>query len=264
MPRGLELIVAQATAPGTGASMAAVAGNSLVVRDARRAIHMLAAWQRRQAAGFTRIVSPLLHDAVVGYQMTGGAGVVLDVGMMSAPMALTAQDTMTVTGSGSATAGDIEQSCWLNYYEDLAGANAQLISFSDLDRRSTGMIYAPTNTLALGTAGGYSGEELITAEQDQLRANQMYALIGYTISGGDCAAVRWRSIDTSNLGVGGPGAQLIGGLQTTDFFYQLSVRTGMPCIPVFNAANKSTWFIDGVTDENGTDVTVISHMMLLR
>lgn len=264
MGKALELITAQATAPGTGAAMAAVAGNSLTIRDSRKPIRMIGLWHRRQAAGLTRITSPLMHDAVVGMGMTSPAGVSCLWGLQAMPQDVVAQDTLVMTATGSAAAGDIEQSSYLLYYDDLPGASANLITSTDFRRRASGQVYSPSNTLALGTAGGYSGEELINAEQDQLYANREYALVGYTISGGDCVSVRWRSTDTSNLGVGGPGASGLGGLTTADWFIRCAEWTGLPVIPVFNAANKSQWFVDGATDENGVDVTVSPILMLLK
>ena len=38
----------------------------------------------------------------------------------------------------------------------------------------------------------------------------------------------------------------------------------MPLIPVFNSANKDAILIDGVQDENGTDVTLTSLLAQLK
>jgi hypothetical protein len=50
---------------------------------------------------------------------------------------------------------------------------------------------------------------------------------------------------------------------TANWFERLSLATGLPCVPVFNAANKSALLIDGAQDENGTDVTVTSYFVEL-
>jgi hypothetical protein len=110
------------------------------------------------------------------------------------------------------------------------------------------------NTLALGTAGGYSGEEALNAETDLLKNNTDYALLGYLVDV-QCAAVRIRGADTGNLGVGGPGDRL-GRHYTSDWFVRLSMATGLPCIPVFNAANRAGILVDGVQNQGGADPTV--------
>lgn len=259
MGKALELISFQATAPGAGAAMAAVAGNSLTLRDSRAPIWLVAFWQRRQVSGFTRLTSPLLHDAVVGIQCTGPIGVSLS--LRNSLQRLFTQDAVTAFGSGSATAGDIEQSCFLAAYEDLPGVNANLIDESELIRRGE-EIYSWANTLALGTAGGYSGSEAVNTEQDQFKANQEYAIMGYEVSVA-AAAVRWVSSDFGNLGVGGPSGAASEGVITHNWFVDLSNRSGMPLIPVFNSSNKALTLVDGLTDENGVDAVITTTAVRL-
>ncbi len=263
MGRALELISFQATAPGAGAPFTAVAGNSLTLRDSRAPIWLVAFWQRRQVAGFSRLTSPLLHDAIVGIQCTGPAGVALH--LRNSIQRLFTQDQITAFGSGSATAGDIEQSSILVAYEDLPGVNANLIDESELMRRGE-EIYSWQNTLALGTTGGYSGAEAINVEQDQFKANMEYAILGYQASV-QAAAVRWVGSDFGNLGVGGPAG--IGGgigdmgVLNHDWFISLSRNTGMPLIPVFNSSNKALTLVDGLTDENGVDAVITTTAVRL-
>lgn len=252
MGRALELITVQATTPSAGASMSAVAGNSLTIRDTDKPVWMVAVWQRRQVAGFTRWTSPLLHDAVVGMQLTGPIGVTVQV--RAQLQRLHAQDTLIAFGSGSAVAGAIEQSSFLAYYEDLPGVSARLIDVTELNRRGE-ELYCWSNTLALGTGGGYSGAELINAEQDQLKANRDYAILGYNVRvAAHC--VRWVGSDFGNLGVGGPAGSGSEGLLTSKWFESLSELTGLPLIPVFNSANKGLTFIDGATDDTGVDLNM--------
>jgi hypothetical protein len=44
----------------------------------------------------------------------------------------------------------------------------------------------------------------------------------------------------------------------------MSRITGMPTIPIINAANKAATNIDGAQDENGVDVIVTSIFGLLK
>jgi hypothetical protein len=145
----------------------------------------------------------------------------------------------------------------LIYYADMPGISARLHTWDEVAPRVRHIV-AVENTLATGTAGGYSGEEAIDAEFDLLKANTDYALLGYLVDT-ECAAVRWRGSDVGNLGVGGPGEPAIRFI-TKDWFILLSQVFGLPLIPVFNAANKSGILIDAVQDEVGTDVTVTSFL----
>lgn len=250
--KALELITVQATAPGAGASFLAVTGNSLTVRDSRAPVHFVAAWQRSQADGFIRYTSPLLHDAVVGMQFANEAAAAY-YQFMGPWQPLYPQDAIVAFGAGSGTAGDIEQAFSLWAYDDLPGVDAYLIDDKELMARGE-EVYSFTNTISTGTAGGYSGSELISAEQDQLKANTDYAIVGASIAGSDAGAIRWVSVDWGNLGLGMPGKTAAEYLQ--DWFRRLSLRVGKPLIPVFNSSNKSNTFIDAVQDENGGDPVV--------
>lgn len=259
MGRAVELISFQATAPGAGAPFAAVAGNSLTLRDSRAPIWLAALWGTRQAAGFVRLTSPLLHDAVVGIQAAEPTGTALL--HRSSLQRLFTQDTITAFGSGSAVAGDIENNSMLVYYEDLPGVNANLIDWAEALRRGE-ELYSWTNTIALGTAGGYSGSEAINAEQDQFKANMEYAILGFNVSV-PASTVRWVGSDFGNLGVGGPASTGSERTHNQNWFRDLSNDTDLPCIPVFNSSNKSLTLVDGMTDENGVDATLTTMALRL-
>lgn len=250
MGKALEVITVQATAPGAGAIMAAVAGNSLTIRDSKKPINILAWWQQRQAAGWSRITSPLMHDSNIGIQ--GGGPIGHSTLLRGFPVPIYGQDTLSMMGSGSAVAGDIEQTSILVAYDDVPGADAHLITAGELRKRIVDL-HSFQNTLATGVAGGYSGSELITAEADNLKANTEYAILGANVQVG-CSTIRWVGPDFSNLGVGMPGATA--DFRNQRYFLDLAESTGRPCIPVFSSANKSLTFLDAATDENGVDPIV--------
>ena len=177
------------------------------------------------------------------------------------PQKLFSQDTLTVAISGSATAGDIETGCYLNYYDDLPGADARLMKWSDIKDKIESIMIS-TNTLALGTAGGYSGSQAINATVDNWKANRDYALLGYQVTV-ECACIRWQGSDIANLGVGGPGHENFKEL-TGWWFRHLSEAFDLPLIPIFNAANKQSILISGAQDENGADPTVTSIFGLIK
>lgn len=258
MGKAFELIAGFVTAPSTTFTALTMAtGSSLTVRNAPLGseVRLMQCWSDQQVAGNIRIRSPKLHDNVQGIRLFSVASEVEPLFPMGSYEKLIPQDVLVIEMTGSATAADIESFVALMYYSDLPGTDARLITPEEAIRRMSHIVTVE-NTLALGTAGGFSGEEAINAEFDLLKANTDYALVGYLVSA-ECACVRWRGADTGNLGVGGPGNELRKSL-TAEWFITLSKAYQLPLIPVFNSANKGAVLLDGVQDENGTDTTVTS------
>lgn len=264
MGRALELICGQATAPSTTQTgLTMNAGNSLTVRNAplESAVMLLQVWCDVQSAGTFRIRSPKLHDNVQGIRFNTVASEVRPLMPMGMPQRLIPQDVLVAEITGSGTCGDIESAAMLIFYQNLPGTDGRFVDEAFLRQRARHIVTVE-NTLSLGTSGGYSGEEALNAEFDLLKANTDYALVGYHVDG-ECLAVRWRGADTGNLGVGGPGADLVKELTGT-WFMDLSRAYSQPFIPVFNSANRGGILIDGHQDENGTDVTVTSIFVELQ
>jgi hypothetical protein len=259
----LELLTGFVTAPGaTLTQLTMAAGNSNTIRNAAldSKIRLLTCWADNQAAGVLRVRSPRLHDNVQGIRMQVVASQPMPLLPPRYAQSLVAQDTLTLELSGSGTAGDIETACFLVAYENLPGVEARFITSEDLRSRGRDVVTVE-NTLSLGTAGGYSGEEAINAEFDLLKANTDYAIAGYIVSA-EAACVRYRGVDTGNLGIGGPANPDFPHF-TREFFIWLSEAADMPLIPVFNSANKAGLLIDGAQDENGTDITVSTILVEL-
>jgi len=261
----LQLLTGFVTAPDTTqTALTMAAGDSLTIRNAAidSPVRLLTAWVDCQIRGILRIRSPKLHDNVQGIRMDTIASEVQPLLPAGHTQRLYPQDTLTVDLSGSATAADIETACLLLYYPDLPGQAGRFITPEDAKSRMVNLI-GVENSLATGTAGGYSGEEAINADFDLMKANTDYALLGYTVSPvagqtvGECLAVRYRGVDTGNLGVGGPGTDSDRWL-TNRWFVWLSRQCGLPLIPVFNSANKAGILVDAAQDENGVDVLVTS------
>jgi hypothetical protein len=267
----MEVIAGLATAPDTTQTALTMnTGNSLTVRHATPDSHvrLLSAWVDVQLRGLLRIRSPKLRDNVQGLRF---ATIASEVQPLFDPMfheRMYPQDQLTVDLSGSATGGDIESAALLFYYPDLSGQAANLITPAQVKDRMIGL-FTVENSIATGTAGGWSGSEAINADFDLMRANTQYALLGYQVSPvagqtvGECLAVGWQGVDTGNLRVGGPGTDTDRWL-TNRWFVYLSERTGLPCIPVFNSANRAGITVDVHTDENGLDVLVTSIFAELK
>lgn len=258
MGRALEMVTANVTAavaaPNVSA-MAAVAGDTLTVRNATAgsAIKLLTTWAKSQNSGILRIRSPQMADNVQGIRLRHVAAQVDNLLPIAPYQSLTSQDLLTLEMSENAVAGDIGIASLLVYYEDLVGIEARLMMADDVMARVVDMV-AVENTITTVAGGGYTGAEAINAEFDLLRANTDYALVGYLVDT-LCGSVRWRSVDFGNLGVGGPG-HLNHKHVTSSWFLDLSRHTGLPTVPVFNSANRAGVLIDVAQDENAAAVVV--------
>lgn len=256
MGRGMEVITGFVTAPGaTLTALTMAAGNSLTIRSAKEGskIWLVTCWADVQATGILQITSPRLHDASRGIRFATVASEPLPLLPLEQMQPLFSTDTLVASLSGSATAGDIETASLLVWYDDLQGVEGRFISPDDFAKRRVNT-FTTENTISTGTAGGYSGEEAVTAEADFWKANTDYALLGAQCNI-ECATIRVRGSDTGNLGVGIPGSETQKHV-TANWFCRLSKASGMPLIPVFNSNNRSGILLDVAQDENGADPIV--------
>lgn len=257
----METILTQATAPGaSGINFAAVTGNSLQVRDSGTAL-IIDQFHVRQASGFFRLTSPLMHDAIVGITRQCQVGRTWSSNMVM--QVLTPQDTLVAAGSGSAVAGDIEQSAYTIYYEDLAGIDSRFLSAKDVMSRAED-IYSFNVSLAPGVVGGWSGTTLFTSAVDQLKANRDYAIIG--IEERQSATVNTAfgltSPDWGNLRIAVPASLEVE--LVSNYYLMMSNKLGISCVPVFNASQKSSLFVDVAANENGVPTVISINAVLLR
>lgn len=252
----IETIAGYATAPSTTiTSLTAAAGNSFTIRSFadNASAYLAQAWSESQADGVLRIISPRLHDNVNGiylYTDTDNPRPLIRPGKM---IPLISQDTLVPAISGSATSGDIEVGVLQIYYEDIKGASARLIDAESLNQRAVTTM-AMSCTLSATSSGAWSGAQSIVADQDQLKANTDYAIIGYSCEE-QVAAFRIYGQDTGNLGIGAPGI-VDDKDYTSRYFIELSRELGMPAIPIINAANKDNTNIDFISNEDAATPTI--------
>lgn len=262
--KAMEIIAGFSTGDTTAlTALTAATGNSFTIRAApfESKVHLLTLWGYFQAAGQLQIRSPRMHDNVRGlrYSLPATDGMILLDPRFKVP--LVPQDTLVIEADGGAAAGDIAAVCAINYYEDLGGSAARLVDAEYVALHAKSVVTVE-NTITMGTAGNWGGEEALNIESDLLKANTDYALVGYT-NAVACIALRWRGADTGNYGVGGPG-HITSKHLTSRWFEYLSERSGLPCIPVFNSANKAGILVDGFQDETGNDAIVTSIFVELE
>jgi hypothetical protein len=206
----------------------------------------------------------LLHDAQVGITQESVANAVAlnqVETMFEVPQPLTPQDNLSVTGTGSAVAGDIETGYFHVLYEGLAGVAAKLIDWQELQSRGIEW-YCPRVTVTPTAAGGYTGSIGIASLEDQFKANQEYAIIGcnYDATFAGVAGIRFVSPDFGNLGIVCP--RTINQSYSARYFIKLSKVTGMPCIPVINASQKDSIFLSALGNENAAVAATLNVVMI--
>jgi hypothetical protein len=257
-----ETVLGNVTAPGaTVTATAPAAGNSFTVRSFTQQgnpppkAHLVTAWLKTQGVnpGILRIRSPRLHDNVQGIRLRVPSGTpfpLLPLGWGDDQI-LESQDTLAIEVAGSATAGQIEAALAHLFYEDLPGVSARLIDPNALRFAARNQV---GNEVALNptAGGGWTGQRAINFSFDTLKANKDYALVGITADVLS-AAIRVQSADTGNLGVAVPGG-ITNPWLTASWFIFLSQMSGVPMIPVFNAANKGSILVDCAQDQAATAV----------
>lgn len=252
----LETVSGIATAPGsTITGLTVAAGQSFTVRNTNPNvdIRLLTAWANNNAAGVYRIRSPRMHDAVQGIRTQVQPAFPLPAVPRRALQKLFAQDNLTVELSGSSTSGQIETGFLMIYYQDLPGVAARLIGTQELDARTANELAVEVD-ITPGAGGNWTGASALNKSFDNLKANVDYAILGATFSAA-VGAVAITGPDTGNLNIGIPGLYQ-DPIIAMEWFVQLARQTGIPCIPVVNAANKAGTTIYAAATQAGTAVNV--------
>lgn len=258
----VEIISAQATAPGSSASFTAVSGDSLEIRAEARNVVLLGMWavQQESSAGYRRVLSPRLHDNVNGIQMLTRGSLALDELRFPAVQQLHPQDILSVDGSGSSAAGDIESVSLLIGYENLLGADGKYIDADQVDSAGEELL-SVRMALSLGTTGGYSGSESISNDQDSLKRNEWYAILGCWQDTNIVNSIGFTAPEWGNLRIGMPAG--LDSARYGTWFYDRSRDLGVNMIPVFNASNAGRVTVDALTNENGGTPNVLVNLVRL-
>jgi hypothetical protein len=243
--------VAIAAGP-TLTTVPAGAGSTFTVRNAalNSGVSLVDVWSKSAAVGQVRLTSPNLVPVTNGIRIqipTGLADFLLprDINQELIP-----QDNILVQALG--TAANINGVALQSYYENLPGGAMTLKNPGDIAGNTDFVFGWPTAAAASATTGA-QGSTLITTTVDSSTANTWYAVLGYQVDT-TCLAVGISGVDTSQLFVGGPGDTT--GYRTNSYFADLSMETGMPCIPLFNSANKGSTNIVVVDNAASTAVNV--------
>lgn len=248
----LNVITGRVTNPGaTVTALTANTGDAFTVKsfpfgsDAR----IIAAWAQTATAGVFRIRSPRLHDVNQGIRLrtcTTAARPLIPWYETDQP--LIPQDNLTVEGSGGGAETDVFS--FLVYYANLTGINAHLISPQEAMARCVNIAGMEVSITTSATAGQYGGSTNLNATFDNWKRNADYAILGVLSDTAGCT-VGITGPDTGQTRVGLPmTTEPLVGFQ---FFMDVSNLSGLPLVPVINAANIGATQLDAAT--TGTSAT---------
>lgn len=250
---GAGLVVTHAfkqniTGGGAFENLAAGTGDSLSIanyRDNSRA-WILEAWGGNSAnACDFGLRSPRMHDNTRGLRMAyqfnptlSGADGDPDLLLPYAvKQPVYSSDNLTAEVNGTATNNVALD--YLVYYEDLPGLEQSLATWAEIERRIVNTLGIKVSATA-GAAGDYGSNRLLNQDDDRLKADTYYAILGAT-SQLPCGLLSIQGPDLSNFRVGLPlhwQSNLSAG-----WFVDLSLRYGIPAIPVIASNNKGNTII---------------------
>jgi len=220
------------TGAGNFIASANYAGDTNVVRNFAQTdkAFLLSFGRKGATAGTARIRSNLFHDDVQGIRVRALAADPTDHLLDQALNLLYSQDSPLIDGDG--TNAEVEQYWTATYYTNLPGAQARLHMPADVTPLIQ-LIVAQQVTITAVIPPNWASIAL-TSLYNTLKANRDYAVLGYQVDT-VLGAVALQGADTANFKVGGPGILDI--YKTRDYFVRTSIESGLPCIPVINAAN---------------------------
>lgn len=251
----IDTVSGSVTNPGATLTAWTVnSGDALTVRNfsAPAQAFIIDANFRGATAPTGRIRSPRLHDALQAIQLKQVAADGRSVWPRGTIQQVFPQDALQVHENGGAAEVDIGS--LLFFYQDLPGVDARLVSWQQIANRIQHLVTVEASFTSAATAGLYSATVAMNGgANDILIANRDYALLGYNTDT-DIGRVCIRGADSGNLRLSGPGTT--DKTMSSNWFRLLSDWTGLPCIPVFNAANKASILGDITHTATGTSVVV--------
>ena len=160
-------------------------------------------------------------------------------------------DTLTMTVTTTA-ADDILVS-WLTRYNALPGVSASFTTWEQvqsLKETDIGVYCAP---VASATPGAYGAARALSADDNRWTGGKYYAILGWTQQT-ICTTLAFSGQAWGNNKIGGPGGALT--LDTTNYFVDLYLETGIPCIPVFNGYDAAQVYMYAADGEASTSPKV--------
>ena len=197
------------------------------------------------------IRSPLLHDNVSGMRFSHQFNPTLS-GADGNPQLYLAPywrqpyhptDTLIVECLGTAAADvTVVQAVT---YDTPTMPGARLATWSEVNSRLRNIVGIRVSPAPPAATSTWGAAEAINADDDRLKANTDYALLGI-LTDLNFTALKITGPDTGNLGIPIPGHW--DSKISAQWFYEMSMRWNEPYIPIINSNNK------GVTNTAMADV----------
>jgi hypothetical protein len=205
--------------------------------------------------------SPRMHDNVNGIMWNPGDDLFYVPGGVQD---LVAQDNLNLFTGDLIGDGGYFGFHHLIYYEDLPSSMGNYATWDEI-KDKLGQVMTMNHTLTPASQIDYSAGEVITTNQDEFDALKNYAFLGFGKwdPSDQNTSFFLRGHNTGNLRIGLPfGLGNVFGPELP--FITLAKATGLPVIPIINAANKDNHFIDCYAGENVGDSYCLSYWARLE
>jgi len=164
-------------------------------------------------------------------------------------------DTLTVEVNG--TAADDVTLAQLLLYEGAQTPQAQMLSYQEVESlrvNTVGIRVSPAPAAATST---YGVAEAINADDDRLKANKRYAVLGLTTDlPFTCLAL--NGPDTANFRVVIPGYRDEN--ITSGWFMDIAKRLNKPCVPIIHSNNRANTLVR-LADVGGGTAPLVSLLL---
>ena len=215
-------------------------GDSLTVRnfkDTAAAYLQNVYLQGASAPRRFRLLSARLHDNVTGISFDALESPTEYLIPPELDQPLYAADTL-IAQMDAAASSDTVAALFISY-TDLPGISADLRSWAQIKSRIIDLKPVEVDVTSSATIGAWS-DTLLTTTENQLKADYEYAVLGVEGTAA-FAAVGVKGSATGNLRVCAPGASPT--LRLTDYFVYMSEANNQPMIPVFNANDRTAFYV---------------------
>lgn len=237
MPRVLRTVTGFFTAAGAGTNPATLSpgtsGTFAIDAFSSGRAYLESAWAKGAATDWVRFKSPRMHDANQGLRMFLGATLPANLLPTGSDVQLYSSDVPNVDIDATGATSSVVA---LTYgYDDLGPGGANLANWSEIRPRIIAISGTEVDNTS-GAIGAYGATVAIDSLFGNLKADNDYALLGYTTSAAvGCIAL--TGSDTGNFDIGMPGDP--DPRETRDYFIRQSLATGRPFIPVIKANNRA-------------------------
>lgn len=266
MGAGLEIVNAYVAAAATTnpQAMTPGAGQSFTVRASSPTgtVNLEGVWGNTTVISDIRIRSPRLHDDVQAIRATVQANDPRPSILEYFTQTLYSQDFLTVEDVPFVAPGAaaLQGAGLLVYYSDIPGVSANLRTWAEVAPNVVAWYSQRVLPVTGATAGDWGPGVAINSSYDVLKANTLYAILGYEIQTA-CTSIAIQGIDTGNLLCGGPGC--VDPITTRRWFAWQSDEAGYPLIPVINSANKGATLVNACGLVASTAIPVTLYLAQL-